>query len=137
MKLTKTLIITLLLFTFQTMKSQTSGNYITSNIQEHLVNKVWSINTGNKKISFLFKSTGVFHLYIDNVEIGTESYYITTISDCGNNPVTFDNSKVGSISHGNYIKTLRECFIIEFYADYQMFRLKRSFSSDWQIYHLD
>ncbi len=135
MNLTKTSIIAiLLLFTFQTMKSQT---YITSNIQTYLVNKKWSIIAGkNKKISFLFKDTGKFHLYIDDVEIGTEDYYVASSSECGNT-VLFNNSKIGTTSSGNYIKTLRECYIIEFFTGYQKFRLKRALSTKWQVYSLD
>lgn len=130
----KHILVIIAIFTFHTMKSQT---YIQNNIQEHLVNKKWSHNAGNKKITFLYKDTGVFHLYIDNTEIGTENYYVTTVSDCGTNPVSFDNSKIGQISQGNYIKTFRECFIIEIQSDYQKIRLKRAFSSKWIIYYLD
>lgn len=136
MKITKTLIV-IFIFIFQTMKSQTSGSYITSNIQQVLENKTWSIKTGGKKISFSFKDNGKLILYIDNTKIGTENYYVTTNSDCGSNSVTFDNSKIGTKSSGNYIKTVRECYIIEFFSDYQKFRLKREFSSKWQVYSLD
>jgi hypothetical protein len=107
---------------------------ITNNIQQHLIGKRWSSSaTTDKEVIFKFDSSGQLHLFMNGVEIGYEDYYITT-SSCDSE--TFTDSKVGSTSSGNYIKTVRKCYVIELYSSLNKIRLKSSNTQQWQDYYL-
>jgi len=133
---TKKIIISLLIFSFLIMKSQ-SNNYITSNIQQNLINKYWSSTLNDsKKIVFHFTNNQI-HVYSNGKRVASDLYYMTNIS-CNSPSIQFDNSKVGTLSEGNFIKNQRSCFVVELYDGLQKFRLKRSYETDdkWQTYYL-
>lgn len=122
------------LFFFTAMQSQTSP-MVTTNIQSQLLNKYWCPNVGDPyEVVFFFIQNEVT-LFVGNKKIGSEPYYITSNSEV-TAPTTFDNSKVGTTSSGNCIKTNSSYFIVEFSSDFQSFRWKRSFDPEqiWQTY---
>ncbi len=127
-------ILILTLFFFATMQSQ-AQSMVTTNIQSQLLNKYWCPNVGDEyEVIFLFDYHEVT-LFVGNKKIGSEPYYMTSNSEV-TTPTTFDDSKVGTISTGNCIKTNSSYYIIEFFSDYQSFRWKRSFDPEgiWQTY---
>jgi hypothetical protein len=124
------------LLTLSKMNSQTSTNMITFNIQQHLMNKYWSSNPSTtNEIVFRFNDDGNLYLYTNEKEIGNENYYITNI-DCTDNSLPFDESKINTSSSGNYIKTVPFYYVIEFYSDFQKFRIRATYDSNWQIFYL-
>lgn len=135
MNFTKRILTIVLLFTIQIINSQTN-TFITSNIQQHLLNKFWSskLNDSNKVV-FYFTQNQI-SVYSNGKKLADDQYYISDIN-C-NNSTIFDTVKIGSLSAGNYIKTNLSCFIIEFYEDLQKFRIKRTYENEakWQTFYL-
>lgn len=125
-------ILILALFFFTAMQSQTM---VTTNIQTSLLNKYWCPNVGDPYEVVFFFTQNEVTLFVGNKKIGSEPYYITNNSEV-TTPTTFDNSKVGTTSSGNCIKTNSSYFIVEFFSDFQSFRWKRSFDPEqiWQTY---
>jgi hypothetical protein len=122
---------------FVTTRQSQAQTMVTSNIQSQLLNKYWCPNVGDPyEVIFLFTQNEVT-LFVGNKKIGSEPYYMTSNSEV-TTPTTFDNSKVGTASSGNCLKTNSSYFIIEFFSDFQSFRWKRSFDPEqiWQIYTL-
>ena len=106
------------------MSSQTTTNYLSINVQQHIINKYWSnelVSTG--KVVFYFNQNQ-WYSYINQRKIGNANYYFTNIS-CNDVAAIFDNSKLGTSSNGNFIKTTRFCYLIEISTDYQKIRIKK------------
>ncbi len=101
MNFTKNILIVILLISFQMMNSQN----LSTNVQQHIINKYWSNEQGSTgKIIFHF-SQNQWSFYINKKKIQkSENYYFTNIS-CNNPSAIFENSKVGTSSSGNFIKT--------------------------------
>lgn len=119
------------------MTSQTSNNYLSNNVQQHIVNKYWSSELGTTgKVVFYFNQNQ-FYSYINKRKIGSNNHYFTNIS-CNSSTAIFDNSKVGTSSSGNFIKTPLYCYVIEISTDFQKMRIKKSFDNDtkWQTFYL-
>lgn len=120
----------ILIGTFILIVQKNNAQMITSNIQSNLLNKNWSSDpNSNKAVMFVFKKTKLY-VYSNGNEIGHEDYYLTEKDS------TFKDSEIGGISSGNYIKTRRFCYIIEFYPDFKKFRIRAKNSLKWQDYYL-
>lgn len=141
MKFLKILSTFIFLIHFIESNSQNTENMITSNIQEKLINKTWTFTKESPKrkvtISFLYKENGFAYVFINGKELGFEEYYIMNES-CKNISEPFDKELIGTSSNGNYIRTQRNCYVIEFYPGFEKIRLKKSYENDskWQDYNL-
>jgi len=138
MKLIKKILLLILLISFQSMESQVTTNYISNNVQQHIINKYWSNELGSTgKIVFYFNQNQ-WSFYINKKKIQkSENYYFTKTS-CNDLNAIFDISKLGTLSDGNFIKTTQFCYLIEISTDYQKIRIKKSFDNDtkWQTLYL-
>jgi hypothetical protein len=131
------LLLFITLFVITTMNSQTN-TMVTTNIQSHLINKFWSSNINdNNKVVFNFTQNGLSLFMAKNKMGGEESYYLAEYDEV-KTTTTFSDSKIGRLSSGNHIVTKREIYIIEFYSDFQKFRMKKILEADtkWRIFYL-
>jgi hypothetical protein len=120
----------ILIGAFMLIGQKNNAQMVTSNIQSNLLNKNWSSDpNSDKAVMFVFKETQLY-VYSNGNEIGYEDYYLT------NTDSTFNDSDIGSVSSGNYIKTRRLCYVIEFYSDFKKFRIRAKNSPKWQDYYL-
>ena len=136
MNYTKILLFTTL-FVITTMNSQTN-TMVTTNIQSHLINKFWSSNINdNNKVVFNFTQNGLSLFIAKNKMGGEESYYLAEYDEV-KTTTTFSDSKIGRLSSGNHIVTKREIYIIEFYSDFQKFRMRKILEADtkWRTFYL-
>jgi hypothetical protein len=120
-----------------TMNSQTN-TMVTTNIQSHLINKFWSSNINdNNKVVFNFTQNGLSLFIAKNKMGGEESYYFAEYDEV-KTTTTFSDSKIGRLSSGNHIVTKREIYIIEFYSDFQKYRIKKILDGDtkWRTFYL-
>jgi hypothetical protein len=119
------------------MNSQTTSNYITTNIQPHLQNKFWSSNANDSNKVVMHFTENQIHVYSFGKKFGSDQYYITNNSS-ENNLHSFEIEKIGTSSTGNYIKDKLSCYEIEFYPDLLQFRMKRTYENDtkWRTYYL-
>ncbi|HAH55518.1 MAG TPA: hypothetical protein DCM02_09650 [Flavobacterium sp.] len=119
------------------MNSQTTSNYITTNIQPHLQDKFWSSSANDSNKVVLHFTQNQIHLYSFGKKFASDQYYITNNS-CEDNLHSFEIEKIGTSSTGNYIKNKLSCYEIEFYADLLKFRMKRTYENDtkWQTFYL-
>jgi hypothetical protein len=131
------LLIFMTVFVMTSMNSQTN-TMVTTNIQSHLINKFWTSKIGdNNKVVFNFTQNSL-SLYIGKNKIGgDESYYLAEYDEV-KTTTTFSDSKIGRLSSGNHIVTKREIYLIEFFSDFQKFRIKKILdgSDKWQTYYL-
>lgn len=129
------LFMTLLVIT--RMNSQTN-TMVTTNIQSHLINKYWSSKINdNNKVVFNFTQNSL-SLFIGKKKMGgDESYYLAEYDEVKTS-TTFSDSKIGRLSSGNHIVTKREIYLIEFFSDFQKFRIKKILDGQdkWQTYYL-
>jgi len=131
MKLIKIISIGFLIFIAQIISAQ----MISTDIQSHLLNKNWSSKPNtDQAVKFNFTDTQLF-LYSSGRSLANSFYYITN-TDCNTFPSPFDDSKIGSTSSANYIKTKGLCYIIEFYPDLTKFRIRPTNSNEWQDFYL-
>jgi hypothetical protein len=134
MKYIKILVV-VLSFIGITAYSQTS--MITSNIQNHLVDKYWSSDSADtSKVVFHFTQNNL-SLFLNKSSVGSESYYLAEYNEVQTS-TTFDSSKVGRTSSGNHIVTARIVYNIEFFNDYKSFRIKSILDPEtkWKTYYL-
>ena len=119
------------------MCSQTTTNYLSTNVQQHIVNKYWSYKSGSFEIGGFYFGQEQWWSFINKKRIGGENYYFTSNS-CSDVSNIFDNSKIGTISSENYIKTINYCYLIEISTDLQKIRIKKSYDNDtkWQTFYL-
>ena len=111
---------------------------VTTNIQSHLINKFWSSNINdNNKVVFNFTQNGLSLFIAKNKMGGEESYYLAEYDEV-KTTTTFSDSKIGRLSSGNHIVTKREIYIIEFYSDFQKFRMRKILEADtkWRTFYL-
>lgn len=131
------LLVFIALFVITTMKSQTN-TMVTTNIQSHLINKFWSSKIDdNNKVVFNFTQNGL-SLFIGKNKIGgDESYYLADYDEV-KTTTTFSDLKIGRLSSGNHIVTKRYVYIVEFFSDFQKFRIKKILdgADKWQTYYL-
>ena len=117
------------------MSSQTTDNYLQTNIQQHIVNKYWSSELGvTGKVVFYF-GQDQWSSHINQRKIGSANYYFTDIP-CNDLSSIFDNSKIGNSSSGNYIRTIPYCYLIEISSDFQKIRIKTSNENKWRTFYL-
>jgi hypothetical protein len=109
---------------------------ITNDIQLHLVDKLWSSDPNNStKIMFMYSHQGSLSVYMNGNKLGFEDYYITD-SNCSTNSIPFNETNIGASSSGNFIKTRKFCYVIEFFPDYKKIRMKPVSETQWQIFYL-
>jgi len=106
MNFTKNIFIGILFLYINTSSSQTPISYITTNVQTHIVNKYWSNQLGTTGKAVFFFGQNQWTSYINKRKIGSANYYFTNVS-CNDPAAIFDNSKIGTSSNGNFIKTTR------------------------------
>lgn len=137
MNFTKNIFIGILFLYINTMSSQTTTNYLSINVQQHIINKYWSNELGSTGKVVFFFNQNQWYSYINQRKIGNANYYFTNTS-CNDLNAIFDNSKLGTSSNGNFIKTTRFCYLIEISTDYQKIRIKKSYDNDtkWQTFYL-
>lgn len=137
MNFTKNIFIGILFLYINTMSSQTTTTYLTTNVQQHIVKKYWSNEEGTTGKAVFYFGQNQMSTYINQKKLGSGNYYFTNIS-CNDPSSIFDNSKIGNSSSGNYIKTDRYCYVIEISPDFQKIRIKKSYDNDtkWQTFYL-
>jgi len=138
MNFTKNIFIGILFLYINTMSSQTTTNYLSINVQQHIINKYWSNELGSTGKVVFFFNQNQWSFYINKKKIQkSENYYFTKTS-CNDLNAIFDISKLGTLSDGNFIKTTQFCYLIEISTDYQKIRIKKSFDNDtkWQTLYL-